>query len=126
MLASYHRLSPPFDERCLPNLTRVKAVPSWLGILIPGRPVTDVAVLEARLIRNVDLSVFTLSTAPIHSLCISYAGIYPTPESLLVSIFPSIVDLRLEGYGLKWSVRRRLTVIDVLMKKSTIIEYVEL
>jgi hypothetical protein len=111
MLEPYYKLSPPFDERCLPNLTRVKAVPSWLGILIPGRPVTDVVVLEFWPIRNIDLGVFTLSTAPIRSLGISYAGIYPTPESRLVSIFPSIVDLRLDAYELNGSVRRQLTVI---------------
>jgi F-box domain len=126
MLASYYEPSPPFDERCLPNLTRVNAMPSWLGILIPGRPVTDVIVHGSWPIESFEFSIFSLSTAPIHSLSISYDEIYPTPGSHLVSIFPSIVDLRLEAYDLNWSVRRRLTVIGVLMKKSTITDHVGL
>src|SRR5277367_992479 len=36
----------PFDEGCLPILTRVSAMPPWLGILIPGRPVREVIVLK--------------------------------------------------------------------------------
>jgi hypothetical protein len=42
---SGHGPLPPFNERCLPNLTRIKAVHSWLGILIPRRAVTDIVVL---------------------------------------------------------------------------------
>jgi hypothetical protein len=113
---------PPFDERCLPNLTRVEADPSWLRILIPGRPVTDVGVVGFRPEVNIDMSFVTLSTAPIHSLRIPYISIHPTPGSRLVSIFPSIANLVLGTYGLNWSVRRQLTVIGVLMKKSNIID----
>jgi len=109
----------PFDERCLPNLTRVMAKPSWLGRLIPGRPVTEVVVFTPWHEKTIDLSFFALSTAPIHSLEIPYAIIYPTPASLLVSIFPSIANL---GLKLNWGVRGQLTVIGVLMKKSTIID----
>jgi len=125
-LYTSHIPSSPFDERCLPNLTRVRAVPSWLGILIPGRPVTDVFMLESRYQRIIDLSIFTLSTAPIYSLDISYDNIYPTPESHLVSIFPSMVNLVLRTFELDWRVRRQFTVIGVLMKKSTIIDRVGL
>jgi F-box domain len=126
MLATYCKPSPPFDERCLPNLTRVESKPSWLSMLIPGRPVTDVVVLESWLIESFDISIFSLSTAPILSLGILYTEIYPTPGSHLVSIFPSIVDLRLDAYELNWSVRQRLIVIGVLMKKSNIIDHVGL
>ena len=118
--------SSPFDERCLPNLTRVMAVHSWLNILIPGRPVTHVAMLETLPEETIDMTLFTLSTAPIYSLNISYANIYPTPESRLASIFPSIADLELVVSDLNQSVRRQLTVMGVLMKKSTIIERVGL
>ena len=117
---SGHRPLPPFDEMCLPNLTRIKAVHSWLGILIPGRPVTDVVVLTPWHEKTISLSFF--ATAPIHSLEIPYASIYPTSVSLLVPIFPSLTNLTLGTYGLDWSVRRQLTVISVLMKKSTIID----
>jgi F-box-like len=117
-----YKPSPPFDERCLPNLNRVEADPSWLRILIPGRPVTDVVVVGFLPEENMDMSFFTLSTAPIHSLRIPYINIYPTPGSRLVSIFPSIANLVLGTYGLDWSVRRQLTVIGVLMKKSNIID----
>jgi hypothetical protein len=111
-----------FDDRCLPNLTRVKASPSLLSILIPGRPVTDVFVLTPMDGFTIDLNLFALSTAPIHSLAVSCAAIYPTPVSLLVSIFPSLANLVLGTCKLDWSVRQQLTVIGVLMKKSTIID----
>jgi F-box domain len=48
----------PFDERCLPNLTRVKANPSWLRKLIPGRPVREVKMRLASSIDSIDY--FTL------------------------------------------------------------------
>jgi hypothetical protein len=121
-LFTTYKPSSPFDERCLPNLTRVHAHRSWLGVLIPGRPVTDVVVFSPWHEKTIDLSFFTLSTAPIHSLRIPYINIYPTPGSRLVSIFPSIANLVLGTCGLDWSVRRQLTVIGVLMKKSTIID----
>jgi F-box domain len=114
----------PFDERCLPNLTKVVAVHSWVNILISGRPVTDVVVLGNSTQKTIDTSLFTLSTCPIHSLSIAYVDIYPTPESHLVSIFPSIANLVLGTCSLNRSVRRRLTVIGVLMKNSTVIDLV--
>jgi F-box domain len=114
--------SSPFDESCLPNLTRVGAVPSWLGILIPGRPVTDVVVLTPQNKQIIDWNFFTLSTAPIYSLEIPCAIIYPTPESHLVSIFPSIVNLVLETFESDWSVRQQLIVMGVFLNKSTIID----
>jgi F-box domain len=120
-LFTSHIPSSPLDQSYLPNLTRVMAMPSWLGILIPGRPVTDVIVLGPGHQKPIDLSFFTLSTAPIDSLDIPYGNIYPTPESHLVSIFPSMVNLVLRTFELYWSVRRQLTVICVLTKKSTII-----
>jgi len=49
-------------SRCLPNLTRVKAFPSLLRILIPGRPVRVVIILSPWRIDSTDLSFFTLST----------------------------------------------------------------
>jgi hypothetical protein len=97
--------SPTFDERFLPNLTRVKVSPSWLGILIPGRPVTKVIVLSPSNTDSTDLSVFTLSTTPIQILCIDFDMLYPKPVSLLASIFPSLVNLLVNAYDVEWTVR---------------------
>jgi hypothetical protein len=96
----YESLSP-FDERCLPNLTCIKALPSWLGVLVPGRPVREVIVIKD-LILNIDLSLFTLSTTPIQKLSIDFHMLYPKPGSLIVSIFPSLVHLEVIANGLEW------------------------
>jgi hypothetical protein len=96
---------PPFDEKCLPNLTRVAALPSWLGILIPGRPVREVMVVGPRHGDSIDFSIFTPSTAPIRKLQIDYQVLYPTPGSHLASIFPSLEYLVVEVYGMNWAVR---------------------
>jgi len=116
---------PPFDEKCLPNLTRVTALLPWLGILIPGRPVKEVIVLSPLDIDSIvlspldidsivlspldidsiDLSFFTLSTTPIQKLWISYETLCPKPGSLLVSIFPSLVHLVVYVLDVEWTVR---------------------
>jgi hypothetical protein len=96
---------PSFDERCLPNLTQVGAHPSWLGKLIPGRPVRVALVYSPPSIGPTDLSFFTLSTTPIQKLCINYDMLYPKPVSLLVSIFPSLVYLEVNAYAVDWTVR---------------------
>jgi hypothetical protein len=102
---SYYKPLPPFDERCLPNLTRVKAIPSWLRILIPGRPVREVIMLTPSRIDSTDLSFLTLSTTPIQKLYIGYDMLYPNPVSLLVSTFPSLVHLYVEAKDVDWTVR---------------------
>jgi len=105
---NYYRPISPFDERCLPNLTRVKARPSWLGILIPGRPVREVIPLSTWNIDSIDLSFLTLSTTPIQKLVADFDMLYPKPVSLLVSIFPSLVHLVVYVYNAQWAVRVRL------------------
>jgi hypothetical protein len=95
----------PLDERCLPNLTRVMAYPSWLRILIPGRPVREVLVFPPSIIDSTDLSFFTLSTTPIQKLSINYDVLYPKPVSLLASTFPSLVHLVVYAYHVEWTVR---------------------
>ena len=97
-----HKSMPRFDERCLPNLTRIHAHLSWLSILIPGRPVTEVTTRSAS---DIDLSFFTLSTTPIQKLRIPYDRLFPNPVSLLVSIFPSLVHLVVDAYNVDWTVR---------------------
>jgi F-box domain len=92
----------PFDERCLPKLTRVTAMPSWLGILIPGRPVSAVAVSSYRRINSTDLNFFTPSTTPIQKLWIRFDMLYPKPVSLLVSKFPSLVHLKVYNCNIEW------------------------
>jgi hypothetical protein len=96
---------PPFDDRYLPNLTSVMAVPSWLGKLIPGRPVREVTVFSPSSIHSTDLSFFTLSTTPIQKLFIDYDMLYPKPVSLLVSIFSSLVHLVVSDWDVEWTVR---------------------
>jgi F-box domain len=104
LYADYEPLSP-FDERCLPNLTRVQAAPSFLSILIPGRPVREVVVLSTLDIDSTDFNFFTLSTTPIQKLYICYDMVYPKPASLLVSIFPSLMHLVVSAWDVEWTVR---------------------
>ena len=80
------------DATCLPNLTRVAARLRDLNYLIPGRPVSDVTCYTASS-RDFDLNLFTRSTAPIQKLKINYGFLYPTPGSLLASVFPSLTHL---------------------------------
>jgi hypothetical protein len=99
---------PPFDERCLPNLTRVSARPSWLRILIPGRPVKEVMVFSSMNFSPTDLSFFTLSTTPIQKLLIYIDALYSNPITRLVSAFPSLVYLMVDAFGIDWTERVRL------------------
>jgi len=101
---------PPFDERCLPNLTRVLAYPSWLVKLIPGRPVREVIMTSHSRVDFIDLSFFAYSTTPIQKLQIDYYMLYPKPASLLVSRFPSLVHLRVQVHfdSIEWIERVRL------------------
>jgi len=100
-----HKPLIPFDEMCLPKLTRVMATPSWLRILIPGRPVREALVLLRSGVDFTDWSFFTFSTTPIQKLSINYDVLYPRPVSLLVSIFSSLVHLMVQSYGVEWAVR---------------------
>jgi hypothetical protein len=93
---------PPFDKRCLPNLTRIAVPFSWLGILIPGRSVREVSIFAS--IDSTDLSFFTLSTTPIQKLSIRFDMLYPKPVSLLLSTFPSLVYLDVRARGMEWAV----------------------
>jgi hypothetical protein len=97
---------PPLEETFLPNLTRVIAEPCWVRMLIPGRPVRVVMVFEHWGEEDtIDFSIFTLSTAPIRKLQITYSLLYPTPGSHLASIFPSLELLSIDAYGMNWAVR---------------------
>jgi hypothetical protein len=97
--------STPFDEKCLPNLTRAYAPLPWLSTLIPGRPVRDVIVFTPSSIDPIDWSFFTSSTTPIQKLYISYDMLYQKPVSLLVSIFPSLVHLAVYVWDVDLTVR---------------------
>jgi hypothetical protein len=100
------RHPPPFKETFLPNLTRVRAAPCWVHMLIPGRPVRDVEVFEPGEKEDpIDFSIFTFSTAPIRKLQISYHALYPTPGSRLASIFPSLEHLAIETRKMNCAVR---------------------
>jgi F-box domain len=83
-----------FTSTCLPNLTRIAAKFSLLPQLIPNRPVSEVFSNRSEDgDDSVDLSFFTLSTAPIRKLTINYLRLYSTPVPLLASIFPSLTYL---------------------------------
>ena len=83
-----------FASTCLPNLSRICANFSWLSQLIPNRPVSEViSIIFDDDGDSVDLSFFTLSTAPIRKLTINLRRLYSTPVPLLASIFPSLTYL---------------------------------
>jgi hypothetical protein len=87
---------------CLPNLTRVTTYFSLLRHIIPNRPVNQVISFGSKLHNeSVDLSFFTLSTAPIQKLAIDYSYLYSAPLQLLASIFPSLtyLNLKLPRFG---------------------------
>jgi F-box domain len=106
----------PFDERCLPNLTRVMGNPSLLRNLIPGRPVRDVTIIQLSGQESVDFRIFTLSAAPIEQLLAHYNVLYPTPGSFLVSIFPSLVRLDVYAHYTDWEVRIPLLYLAILRR----------
>jgi F-box domain len=99
---------PPFDQSCLPNLTNVSAEYSWLGVLIPGRPVREVLMFSTLNLYSTDLSYLALSTTPIQKLMIDDHMLCPKPVSLLVSIFPSLVHLGMNANVVQWGERVRL------------------
>ena len=90
-----------FKASCLPNLTRVTTWFSWLPLIIPGRPVSEVNAYFDAYEEPINLDFFTRSTAPIRRLSISYCYLQSTPEQRLASIFPSLVHLtiRMDIYG---------------------------
>jgi len=83
-----------FTSTSLPHLTRVATYFSWLPQLIPNRPVSEVVSIRFDNDGDsIDLSFFTLSTAPIRKLTINYLCLYSTPVPRLASIFPSLIYL---------------------------------
>jgi F-box-like len=117
---------PPFEETFLPNLTRVRASPSWVSMLIPGRSMSVVMVIDPWGEDPIDISIFTLSTAPIWKLHLNYRVIYPTPGSYLASIFPSLEQLIIDSYDAYWGVRIHYICLFNRVLMPTIIGYVGL
>jgi len=105
--AIYDGIHPsPFEETFLPNLTRVKTKSNWVPMLISGRPVREVVVVDPWGEEDtIDFSMFTLSTATIRKLQVSYNPLYPTTGSHLASIFPSLEHLAIDAYSADWVVR---------------------
>jgi len=88
--------SQPLETMCLPNLTRFTGTITWLPYIIPGRPISEVTVVEhISDHRSIDLSIFTLATTPIRKLTIDYSHLYPTPVHLLASTFPSLTYVKM-------------------------------
>jgi hypothetical protein len=79
----------------LPNLTRVTTDPFSLPQPLRGRPVNNVTLRG----RSLDLSPLTLSTVTTQKLAISYTCLYPQPEPLLGSLFPSLTHLYMTILG---------------------------
>jgi hypothetical protein len=90
-----YRFNDGFEATFLPNLTRVSAVYYRLQHLIPGRPVSEVSVLDSWRPHgaSINLSIFTLSTVPIEKLHIPYFYIYGEHVPRLASIFLSLAHL---------------------------------
>ena len=86
----------PFEETCLPNLTRVTASSNCLSQLIPGRPVSEVTLIDRVSDNRIPLTFFTLSTVPILRLEINYWFLrsWTTPAPL-ASICPSLTHMTL-------------------------------
>jgi hypothetical protein len=84
-----------FEETCLPNLTRVTAESNCLSQLIPGRPVSDVTLIDRAPVNWSHFNFFTLSTVPIRKLEISYGSLKDTSLATFASIFPSLTHLTL-------------------------------
>ena len=106
----FSSVSYPFQETCLPKLTRILANPSLLRILIPGRPVREVITFLPPNIDSIDLSFFTLSTTPIQKLWVDYDMLYPKPGSLLASIFPFLEHFVVYARDAEWTVRVPLSI----------------
>ena len=86
------------EPTCLPNLTRISAHYTWLPHIVPGRPVSEVALTGYLHDGHpVDFSCYTLSTVPIQKLEINYTLIQNS-SFLLPSIFPSLTHLRVVLY----------------------------
>jgi hypothetical protein len=93
----------------LPNLTRVTTYFSCLPHIVPNRPVNQVISYGAKWHdESVDLSFFTLSTAPIQNLAINCTYLYSAPLQLLASIFSSLTHLTLKA---PWMVSERFLFI---------------
>jgi hypothetical protein len=84
-----------FEETCLPNLTRVTAECACLLQLIPGRPVSEVTLIDKLPIDWSHSIFFTLSTVPIRKLMINYGSIQDKTLASFAWIFPSLTHLTL-------------------------------
>jgi hypothetical protein len=104
--------------QCLPNLTRVTTHFSWLPHMISNRPVNQVITYGSTLPNeSVDLSFFTLSTAPIQKLMIDYTYLHSSPLQLLASIFPSLTHLTLKpALRVRGMVNERLFIYLLITK----------
>jgi hypothetical protein len=95
------------EPTCLPNLTRVTAHYTWLPHIVPSRPVSEVHAFGYPRDRSpVDFGFHTLSTVSIKKLTISYFLLFPNPERLLASIFPSLTHLRIDVFSRFLSIRK--------------------
>jgi hypothetical protein len=108
-----------FASTCLPNLTQICAHFSWLPQLIPNRPVCEV-VSTGFDGGSVDLSFFTLSTAPIRKLTVDYVCLQPTPVPLLASIFHSLTYLNL-SYTAYFESKETVRLINNLFNPNRMI-----
>ena len=86
----------PFEETCLPNLTRVTGGSNYLSKLIPGRPVSEVTLLDRASVNWSHFTFFTLSTVPIWKLEINYWFLRScTTLAPLAPILPSLTHFTL-------------------------------
>jgi hypothetical protein len=79
----------------LPNLAKVKAQPSWLMVLIPGRPVYDVTFRDIPHGVEVDIEFLCLSTAPIQRLSITAEHLCTLSIPRLAALVPKLAILEI-------------------------------
>jgi hypothetical protein len=89
-----------FERKCLPNLTRVTTHLIDAEEIIRGRPVSEITIMGGpRLMDNITLDFFALSTVPIQKLTIDYRYLYQVANpGQLQALFPSLAHLTLTNY----------------------------
>ena len=77
----------------LPNLAQVKAQPTWLRVLMPGRPIYNVTFRDVSHGVEVDIEFLRLSTAPIQRLSITAEHLCTLSIPRLAALVPKLAIL---------------------------------
>ena len=77
----------------LPNLAKVKAQPTWLRVLMPGRPIYNVTFRDVSHGVKVDIGFLRLSTVPIQRLSITAEHLCTLSIPRLATLVPNLAIL---------------------------------